>query len=91
MRVWKLKEEKTCEEYRSMVRDKVQEAKWKSLCVNDHWQQTKGIMMESAHDICGMTKGPRRDKETWWWNKEVAEAVREKKTKYGKWKKEHTK
>ena len=44
-------------------------------------------MMETAQDICGMTKGPRRHKETWWWNDEVAEAVREKKIKYGKWKK----
>jgi len=37
VRVWKLKKEKTCEEYRSMVGDKVEEAKWKGLCVNDHW------------------------------------------------------
>jgi len=37
----------------------------------------KGIMMESAQEICGMTKGPRRHKETWWWNEEVAEAVRD--------------
>jgi len=29
-------------------------------------------------------------KETWWWNEEVAEAVRNKKIKYGKWKKENT-
>ena len=36
-----------------------------------------------------MTKGPRRHKETWWWNEEVAEAVRDKKIKYGKWKKEN--
>ena len=36
VRVSKLKEEKTCEEYRSMVGDKVEEAKWKGLCVNDH-------------------------------------------------------
>jgi len=34
--VWKLKEEKTCEEYRCMVRDKIEEAKWKGLGVNDH-------------------------------------------------------
>jgi len=26
-----------------------------------------------------MSKGPSRHKETWWWNEEVAEAVREKK------------
>jgi len=87
--VWKLKEEKTCEEFRCMVRDKAEEAKWKGLCVNDHWQQMKALMMETAQDLCGMTKGPCRHKETWWWNEEVAGAVREKKIKYGKWKKEN--
>jgi len=35
-------------------------------------------MMESAQDICGMTTGPHRHKETWWWNEEVAKAVRKK-------------
>ena len=48
-------------------------------------------MTETAQDICEMTKGPRRHKETWWWNEEVAEAVRHKKIKYGKWKKENMK
>jgi len=67
------------EEYTCMVRDKVEQATWKGLGVNDHWQQMKGLMMETAKDICGMTKGPRRHKETWRWNKEVAEAVRENK------------
>jgi len=47
----------------------------------------KDILMEIAQDTCGMTKGPRRHKVTWWWNEEVAEAVKEKKIKYGKWKK----
>jgi len=91
VRVWKLKEEKTCEEYRCVIGDKVEEAKRKGLCVNDHWQQVKDIMVETAQDICGMTKGPRRHKETWWWTEEVAEAVREKKIKYGKWEKDNTK
>jgi len=67
------------------------EGKGKALDVNEHWQQMKCIMMETAQDVCGMTKGPHRHKETWWWNEEVAEAVREKKIKYGKWKKENTK
>jgi len=40
MRVWKLKEEKICEEYQSMVKDKVVEAEWKYmyLDVNEHLQ-----------------------------------------------------
>ena len=67
-----------------MVGDKVEEVKWKSLGVNDHWQQMKDIMMETAQDICGMTKGPRRHKETWWWNEEVAEAVGGKEDKVQK-------
>ena len=32
VRVWKLKEEKTCEEFGCMVGDKVEEVKWKGLC-----------------------------------------------------------
>ena len=79
------------EDYRCMVRDKVEEAKWKGLDVKEHWQQIKCIMMETAQVICGMSKGPCRHKETWWWNEKVAEAVRNKKIKYGKWKKENMK
>ena len=66
-----------------MVRGKVEEAKWKGQGVNDRWQQMKGLMMETAQDICGMSEGPRRRKETWWWNEDVTEAVREKKIMYG--------
>ena len=46
VRVWKRKEEKTCEEYRCMVGDKVEEANWKGRGVND-----QGIMMETAQDM----------------------------------------
>ena len=90
VRVWKLKQEKTCEDCRCRVGGKVEEAKWKGLGVNDHWQRMKVIIMEAAQDLCGMTKGPPRHQETWLWNEEVAEAVRNKKIKYGKWKKENT-
>ena len=55
--------------------------------VNEHWQQMKNIMMETAHVTCGLSKGPCRYKETWWWNEEVAEAVTEKKKKFRNWKK----
>ena len=60
----------------------IEEEEWKHLDVNEHWHKMKKIMMETAQHICGMSKGPCRHKETWWWNEEVAEAVREKKIKY---------
>ena len=81
--VWKLKEETTCEEYQSMVKEKIVETEQKYFDVNEHWQQMKNIMMDIAEVTCGLSKGPCRHKETWWWNEEVAEAVREKKIKYG--------
>jgi len=36
-------------EYQSMVKDKVVEAGWKCSDVNEHWQQMKNIMMDTAH------------------------------------------
>ena len=88
--VRKLKEEKTCEEYQSLVRDKVEETEWKYSDVNEHWQQKKNLMMETAKDVRRMSKGPCRHKETWWWNEEVDQAVRKKKIRYGNWKRENT-
>jgi len=37
VRVWKLEEEKTCEEYRCMVGDKVEEAHWKGLATDERY------------------------------------------------------
>ena len=56
VRVRKLKEEKTCEEYQSMVKDKVAEAEWNCTDVNEHCQQMKNIMMDTAQVTCGLTK-----------------------------------
>ena len=55
------------------------------------WHKMKKIMTETAQHICAMSKGPYRHKDIWWWNEEVAEAVREKKIKYRKWKTENSK
>jgi len=69
------------EEYQSMVKDKVEEAELKYSDANEHWHQMKNIMMDTAKVTCGLSKGPCRHKETWWWNEEVAEAVREEKVR----------
>jgi len=47
----------------------------------------KNIVTETAQVTCGLSKGPCRHEETWWWNEEVAETVRGKKKKYGNWEK----
>jgi len=67
------------EEYQSMVKDKAEEAEWKYFDVNEHRQQMKNIMMDTAQLTCGLSKRQCRHNETWWWNEEAVEAAREKK------------
>jgi len=50
------------EEYKNMVKVKVVEAEWKYLDLNEHWQQMKNIMMETAQVTCGLLKGTCRHK-----------------------------
>ena len=70
-----------------MVKDNIVETEWKYLDVNEQWQQMKKYIDENSTGYMCIVKSPCRHKETWWWNEEVAEAVREKKRKYGNWKK----
>ena len=46
-------------------------------------------LLNSAKDICGEIMG-RRQRETWWWNEEVQQAVKEKKLAFKKWTSEGT-
>ena len=35
--------------------------------------------------LSGMTKGPSRDKEIWWWNRDVEEIFATRKVCYNAW------
>jgi len=71
-----------------VIRDKVVETDCKYFDVNEHCQQMNNIMMETTQVTCGLSENPCGHKETWQWNEEVAEALKEKKKVYGNWKKE---
>ena len=43
----------------------------------------KECLLAVSKDVCGITKGPPRHRESWWWNEECAEVVKEKKRFYG--------
>jgi len=59
--------------------------------VDSVWKGLKDSLLETADDVCGRTKGPRRRKETWWWNDEIGEAVKEKGRLYRIWHKSGSK
>ena len=46
--------------------------------VEGMWRGLKECLLEVSSKVCGKTKGRPRHSETWWWNDEVAELVKEK-------------
>ena len=76
---WKLKDEET----RRIFEERVQE---KNNMNRGGWQQLNNNIMEAAREVCGETTGHRRvQRETWWWNEEIQELIKEKRRAYKRW------
>ena len=46
----------------------------------DEWDKTEEMLKKTAATVLGITFGKRKeDRETWWWNEEVQESIKEKK------------
>ena len=45
----------------------------------------KETCLEGSKQVCGMTKGPPRYKETWWWNRDVEEVFAKRKVCHKAW------
>ena len=43
--------------------------------IQENWLLVKETWLKGSKQVCGMTKGPPRNKETWWWNRDVEEVV----------------
>ena len=67
--IWTLKGEKVTE-YRDNVKEEYQlEA---DTNAEESWKIFRKVVMRTAEEICGATKGGKHmERETWWWNKEV--------------------
>ena len=50
----------------------------------------RNILLTTAQDVCGIIRQPPRHKETWWWNEEVAKAVKNKREMFENWQKNKT-
>ena len=55
------------------------------------WESIKNWLLEAADETCGWTQGGCPwHKETWWWNNDVENAVKEKQKTWEQWKNEGT-
>ena len=82
IRWWKLKETRCQEAFRQEVirilggKDRLP----------DEWDKTAEVLSKTAETVPGMTFGKRKkDRETWWWNEEVQESIKEKKEAKKAW------
>ena len=52
----------------------------------DEWDKTAEMQRKTAETVLGVTIGKRKgDRETWWWNEEVQESIKEKKEATKAW------
>ena len=52
----------------------------------DEWKKTAEMLRKTGEIVLGVTFGKRkRDRETWWWNEEVQESIKEKKEAKKTW------
>ena len=50
----------------------------------------KETWLKGSKQVCGMTKGPPRHNETWWWNRDVGKVVAKRKVCHKAWRKSKT-
>ena len=84
IRWWKLKETSCQEAFRQEV-TKILGGK---DGLPDEWDKTAEMLRKTAETVLGVTFGKRKgDEETWWWNEEVQESIKEKKEAKKAWNK----
>ncbi|GFS15628.1 endonuclease-reverse transcriptase HmRTE-e01 [Elysia marginata] len=58
---------------------------------NEKWIDLKGVLLSTAEEVCGTSKGGKKiDKETWWWSEEVQTSIKKKKEAFKNWQREGT-
>ena len=63
------------------TRARFKERLWELVSADapDLWIGFRAGMLKSFDEVCGKTKGRRDQGDTWWWNKDVREAIARKK------------
>ena len=77
-KVWHLKEVDTKVKYRDFVQRRSELRIGADNSIEGFWKEFKDCLLEGANEVCGMTKGPSRQRVSWWWNDECAGVVNEK-------------
>ena len=82
IKLWKLKKEDCCEEFREVIR----RALGGEEELPDDWTTTANIVRDTTRKVLGVSSKQRKEgKETWWWDEEVQESIRNKRLAKIRW------
>ena len=87
IKVWKLKDPEKRAELSEVFKAKTQGRQLSQTCtVNERWTSLKDNLLQATKEVCGVSANHPWRKQTWWWNKQVEEAVNEKRRCFKLWK-----
>lgn len=74
IKIWRLRDQRTRRDIEEKLKQKT------TIGKQADWNQFQAYILSSAKDMCGVTSGKRKlvQRETWWWNVKVQEAIRNK-------------
>ena len=73
-KVWKLRDPQTCSRFQEVFKAHTVEKK-EATTTEEIWSKLKTGLLKTTEEMCGTTKPLRWRRETWWWNKEVDDAI----------------
>ena len=75
-KVWKLRDPQTCSRFQEVFKAHVPAVETEeSTTTEEIWAKLKTGLLKTTEEVCGKTKPHRWRLETWWWNKEVDDAI----------------
>ena len=84
---WKLKRVEIKSKFRDVV-EKMNVARVKEGEVEEMWQELKQTLRKASEEVLGRTKsGRKKQRESWWWNEDVRQVLKQKKLAFKKWQK----
>ena len=86
-KVWKLRDPQTCSRFQEVFKAHVPAVETEAATTTEEiWAKLKTGLLKTTEEVCGTTKPHRWRRETWWWNKEVDDAITAKRQAFKAWK-----
>ena len=87
IKLWKLRDPEKQAELSEVFKAKTLDSELsQTSTVDECWTSLKDKLLQATKQVCGVSSNHPWRKQTWWWNNQVEEAVREKRRCFKLWK-----